>query len=45
MDEIVLRFVLIIGFCTVTYYIIKFAIELMDILMKEGDHNEVDKST
>lgn len=42
MDEIVIRLLVIIGVCTVTYYVIKFAIELLDILMKEGDHNEVD---
>jgi hypothetical protein len=42
MDEIILRLLVIIGACVVTYYICKFAIELLDILMKEGNHNEVD---
>ncbi len=42
MAEIVIRLLVIIGACVVTYYVFKFAIELLDILMKEGDHNEVD---
>lgn len=42
MDEIVLKLLVIIGACAVTYYVFKWMIELLSILAKEGEHHEVD---
>ena len=45
MHEIVIRLLAVIGICVIGGLVFKFAIELLDILIKEGDQHEMDKST